>query len=358
MQCVATTRALPASDPLSLIDLDLPAPQPGPHDLLVRVQAVSVNPADMRMRLRKADDGRPAVLGWDVAGEVIATGSAATGFHVGDAVYYAGDLQRPGGNSALHAVDAALVGHRPRTLGAAEAAALPLTALTAWEALFEHFGLPAPDLQPPAAEAAPRTLLIVGGAGGVGSIAIQLARQVPGLTVIATASRPASRDWCLRMGAHAVVDHFADLPAQCAALGHPHIDLALLLHSPDRHFPALAALLAPRGRLCCAVPFDTPPDLNTLMRKSASLHWEFMFTRSLFGTADKARQGAILNVVAALVDAGRLASTATTHLGPLSAQALRQAHIQLEQGRTVGKIVLGGFPDTPMASPPGAPPRR
>lgn len=353
MQCVAVTQALPASDPLSLIDLDLPVPQPGPQDLLVRVQAVSVNPADTRMRLRKADDGRAAILGWDVAGEVVAIGPAVTGFHLGDAVYYAGDLQRPGGNSALHAVDAVLVGHRPRTLGAAEAAALPLTALTAWETLFEHFGLPAPDLQPPAAEAeaAPRTLLIVGGAGGVGSIAIQLARQVPGLTVIATASRPASRDWCLRMGAHAVVDHFADLPAQCATLGHPHIDLALLLHSPDRHFPALAALLAPRGRLCCAVPFDTPPDLNALMRKSVSLHWEFMFTRALFGTADKARQGAILNTVAALVDAGRLAPTATSHLGPLSAQTLRQAHIQLEHGRTVGKIVLGGFP-APVSSLP------
>ncbi|WP_157091830.1 alcohol dehydrogenase catalytic domain-containing protein [Methylobacterium nodulans] len=196
MKSVGLFKSLPIEDPESLVERDISTPIPGDADLLVRVEAIAVNPADYRVRRRKADDGAFAVLGWDVAGELVATGSAGAGVSVGDAVSYAGDLPRPGGTSEFHAVNAAIVGHRPTLLTPAQAAALPLTALTAWEALFDRFGL-SPD-----ASSERRTLLIVGGAGGVGSIAIQLARLVPGLTVIATASRPLSRAWCERLGAH------------------------------------------------------------------------------------------------------------------------------------------------------------
>lgn len=337
MKSVGVLKALSIEDPESLIERDIPEPVPGAGDLLVRVQAVSVNPADYRQRRRKQDDGRFEVLGWDVAGEVVGLGADVAGFAVGDAVYYAGDLSRPGANSELHVVDAAIVGHRPKSLSPESAAALPLTALTAWEALIDRMGL---SLQAPAGT---HTLLIVGGAGGVGSMAILLARQVPGLTVVATASRPESRAWCEELGAHAVIDHFGDMGAQLKALGLAAPDLILLLNDPDRHYPALAELIAPQGKLCCIVPFAASPDLNLLMRKSVSFLWEFMFTRSLFSTGDRARQGAILDSVAAMVDGGQLVSTASEVLGPIAAATLRAAHRQLESGRTVGKLVLSGF---------------
>jgi zinc-binding alcohol dehydrogenase family protein len=248
--------------------------------ILKRVEAISVNPADYRVRQRKEGDGLFAVLGWDVAGEVVGFGAAISGFSTGDPVFYAGDLTRPGGNSEFHSVDARIVGHRPKSLSASSAAAFPLTAMTAWEALFERLGLSING------DTTDRTLLIVGGAGGVGSIAIQLARLVPGLTVIATASRPQSRAWCERLGAHGVIDHFAEVGAQIAALGFRAPDLILLLNDPDRHYPALAQMLAPQGTICSVVPFDRPPDMNLLMRKSAGFVWEFMFTRSMFRTPD------------------------------------------------------------------------
>ncbi|WP_338883642.1 zinc-binding alcohol dehydrogenase family protein [Xenorhabdus sp. TH1] len=337
MKAVGVVKALPAEDPESLVDRDIPDPVPGPGDLLVRVQAISVNPADYRQRRRKPDDGRFEVIGWDVAGEVVATGEKVTEFSIGDEVYYAGDLTRPGANSELHVIDAAIVGHRPRSINAPSAAALPLTALTAWEALIDCMGL---SLKHDAGE---KTLLIVGGAGGVGSIAIQLARLIPGLKIIATASRPESRAWCKKLGAHAVIDHFGDMKAQIQNQNLPAPDLILLLNDPDHHYPALADLIAPQGKLCCIVPFDQNPDLNLLMRKSASFLWEFMFTRSMFSTRDKARQGAILNAVATMIDNGQLTSTATQIIGKINAENLRAAHRQLEGGRTVGKLVLAGF---------------
>ncbi|QRM33132.1 zinc-binding alcohol dehydrogenase family protein [Microvirga sp. VF16] len=337
MKSIGLFKSLPIKDPNSLIDRDLPEPTPGDADLLVRVAAIAVNPADCRVRRHKADDGQFAVLGWDVAGEVIKVGRTASGFSAGDAVYYAGDLTRPGGNSEFQAVHAAIVGHRPKSITPAEAAALPLTALTAWEALFERLGLSLTGL------AGDRTLLIVGAAGGVGSMAIQLARLVPGLTVVATASRPQSRAWCERLGAHAVIDHFGDMAAQLTALGRPAPELILLLNDPDRHYPVLAEVLAPQGRICSVVPFDHPPDINLIMRKSAGFMWEFMFTRPMFATADRARQGAILNAIAAMIDDGRLVSTATETLGLINAANLRVAHARLESGRTLGKLVLSGF---------------
>lgn len=256
MKAVGLWRALPADAPEALVDHDIPSPEPGAGDLLVRVEAVGVNPADARVRMRKADDGRFQVLGWDVAGTVVEAGSDAVGFEPGDAVFYAGDLTRPGGNAELHVIEAALVARRPETLSASAAAAIPLTALTVWESLFERLALP----EPGAADVPlGKTLLVVGGAGGVGSMAIQIAKLLPGLTVIATASRKASRDWCLSLDADAVIDHSADMPAEIAARGLPAPDLALLASDPDGHLPALAQLIAPQGRICCIVPFDTPP---------------------------------------------------------------------------------------------------
>lgn len=345
MKAIGAWRALPASEPQSLVDRDLPAPLPEAEDLLVRVEAISVNPADARVRMRKVADDTFAVFGWDVAGTVIDIGAEVTGFSPGDAVFYAGDLTRPGGNAELHIVEAALVGHRPKGLRAAHAAALPLTALTAWEALFERIGLPEPggmaEIDAPA-----RTLLIVGGAGGVGSMAIQLARMVPGLTIIATASRDQSRDWCLNLGADAVIDHSGDMAAELSARDLPAPDLILLAADPDAHFPVLAAMLAPQGRICCIVPFDTPPDMNLLMQKSATLTWEFMFTRSMFATPDRTRQGVILNHVATLIDDGRLPPATPEILGSINAANLRAAHSRIEGKRTIGKLVLAGFPPT------------
>ncbi|MBT2134493.1 zinc-binding alcohol dehydrogenase family protein [Croceibacterium sp. LX-88] len=338
MRAIGLFKPLPADNPMSLVELDIPDPKPGPNDLLVRIEAISVNPADYRMRNRKADDGTFTVLGWDATGEVVGMGADVPGFALGDAVYYAGDLSRPGANSELHLVDSAIVARRPVSLSASDAVSLPLTALTAWEILFERFGLC------PGLSSGPLTILIVGGAGGVGSIAIQLARMVPDLTVIATASRPASRAWCERLGAHAVIDHFADMGAQLAGQGLPRPNLVLLLNNPDRHYPAMANLLEAQGRICSVVPFDTAPDLNLLMRKSASFLWEFMFTRPMFSTPDKARQGEILKKVATFVDEGKLAPTASANLGPITAENLRTAHARLESGRTLGKLVLSGFP--------------
>jgi zinc-binding alcohol dehydrogenase family protein len=338
MKAIGLYKALPIDDPDALLDLKMPVPVPGPMDLLVQIEAISVNPADQRMRERKADDGQLSILGWDAAGTVLLSGSEVSSeFRVGDAVYYAGDLTRPGANSQYHVVDSRIVGHRPRNLTATEAAAVPLTALTAWEALFDRMGFSRSQSN------RLQTLLIVGGAGGTGSMAIQLARLVPGLRVIATASRPESQAWCKRLGADEVIDHFSDMKAQLASLDLPQVDAILVLHDPDTHFPALAEILAAHGTLCCVVPFKLAPDINSLMRKSATFVWEFMFTRTMFGTADIAAQQEILNTVAGLLDAGTIQSAASQDLGTINAKNLRTAHHQLASTRTIGKLTLTGF---------------
>jgi len=324
--------------PEALVDLDLPEPTPGDHDLLVRVQAVSVNPVDTKVRASAAPEaGAPKVLGWDAVGTVQALGSAVQGFAVGDRVYYAGAIDRPGANAELHAVDARIAAHAPATLSDAQAAAMPLTAITAWEILFDRLRIPAGD-----GAAAGQSLLIVGGAGGVGSILIQLARQLTGLRVIATASRPETRQWCLDMGAHDVIDHHQPLAPQLAALGVPQVDhVAALTHTPT-YMGQYVECVRPQGQI--AVIDDMPSlDVMPLKRKSISLHWEMMFTRSLFGTPDLHRQGELLAEVARLLDAGRLRSTFTTDGGRIDAAHLRQAHALVESGRAMGKVVLQGF---------------
>lgn len=337
MRAVGYRKSLPITEAEALVDCDLPRPDPGPRDLLVKVEAVSVNPVDTKVRVRaEPEAGGVKVLGWDAAGTVLATGAEAEGFSIGDAVFYAGDLTRPGTNAEFHCVDARIVGHKPAGLDWAQAAALPLTAITAWEALFDRL-----DAKKPVPGAAP-AILIVGGAGGVGSVAIQLARELTDLTVIATASRPETAAWCRDLGAHHVVDHAKPLSAEVAALGLGAPGLVFSTTNTDAHLAEIATLIAPQGRFAL---IDDPAQLDValLKRKSLSLHWEFMFTRSMFGTSDIAAQGALLDEVARLVDAGRLRTTLGEHYGPIDARNLRRAHALIESGRAKGKIVLEGF---------------
>ena len=334
MKAVAYTRSLPITDPTSLIDLDLPDPPPPTgRDLLVRVRAVSVNPVDTKIRRRNDPQGAPELLGWDAAGIVAAAGPEARLFHPGDQVFYAGAINRPGCNAELHLVDERIVGPKPACLSFEEAAALPLTSLTAYELMFHRMGIP----RDPTSRG---TVLIVGAGGGVGSIATQLARAMTGLVVIGTASRPKSRDWVRAMGAHHVVDHTGDLVAQVKALAPGGVDGVLSLTATAQHFPALVELCAPQARIGVIDDPDGPLDIALMKRKSLSLHWEFMFTRSLYDTPDIERQHRVLTSIATLVEAGRLRSTLTRILGPLDAATLRQAHEMLESGRTVGKLVL------------------
>jgi zinc-binding alcohol dehydrogenase family protein len=280
----------------------------------------------------------PRILGWDVAGVVKAVGAEASLFKPGDAVYYAGARMRQGGNSALHLVDERIVGRKPTTLGFAEAAALPLTTLTAWEGLFERIAIANGS-----SAASGRTLLIIGGAGGVGSIAIQLAKQLARLTVIATASRPESAAWVRELGADHVVDHTKELGPQLAAVGHAEVDYVFCLSAIEPYVPAFPAIVAPQGKICAIVGTQRPLDLGPLMAKSVTFAWELMFTRPAYQTPDMIVQHAILDEAAALLEKGVLRTTLTTHLGPITAANLKRAHALLEGGRVIGKIVLEGF---------------
>lgn len=337
MRAIGYQTPLPIDAAASLVDLDLPDPQPTGHDVLVAVEAISVNPADVKVRTSSAPPaGEWKVLGWDAAGTVLATGPKATRFRPGDRVYYAGDITRPGSYSALHCVDERIVGHMPASLDFAEAAALPLTAITAWEALFDRL-----DVRKPVPGAAP-AVLIIGGAGGVGSIATQLARQLTGLTVIATASRRETRDWVQRMGAHHLLDHSQPLAPQVQALGLGAPAFVFSTTQTQQHLADIAELIAPQGRFAL---IDDPKQLDILAfkRKSVSVHWEFMFTRSMFATADLAEQGALLDEVARLVDAGQLKTTLNARLGPIDAVTLKRAHALVETGSSIGKVVLEGW---------------
>ena len=337
MKAVAYYQSLPITDPAALQDIELPAPQPGPRDLLVQVHAISVNPVDTKVRHNvQPEAGAAKVLGWDVAGVVKAVGSEVSLFQPGDRVYYAGSIARAGGNSELHVVDERIVGHMPKTLGFAEAAALPLTAITAWELLFERLQIAEgkADLG--------QSLLIVGGAGGVGSILTQLASQLTGLKVIASASRPETQAWVRELGASVVVDHRQPLAQALKAQGIDQVTHVASLTQTDQHLDQLVEALAPQGKLAL---IDDPKQLDVvkLKRKSLSLHWEFMYTRSLFETADMQAQHTLLNRVAELIDAGTLKTTLGEHFGQINAANLRRAHALLESGAAKGKIVLEGF---------------
>lgn len=335
MRSVGLTRPLPITDPESLVDLDLPDPSPSGRDLLVRVRAVSANPVDTKVRQRPLEF-TPRVLGWDAAGVVESVGAEVTMFRPGDEVWYAGDATKQGCSSELHVVDERIVSLKPKSLGFGHAAALPLTTLTVWEAFFDRM-----RLDPDGADAG-KTLLILGGAGGVGSIGIQVAK-LAGLTVIATASRPETRDWCLGLGADHVIDHTKPLRSEIEALGYGGADLILNASDTIRYWDVCADLINPQGTICGIVGGAGTVDITRLMFKSAAFVWEYMFARSKFETDDMIRQHEILSRVADLVDASKLRTTATEVLRPINAANLRTAHERLEGGRMIGKLVLEGW---------------
>jgi zinc-binding alcohol dehydrogenase family protein len=334
MKAIAYKHALPIKDEQSLIDVSLPDPIAKGHDLLVEVKAISVNPVDVKVRSSaNPPDGEYKVIGWDAAGIVRAVGDAVTLFKPGDRVYYAGSIARPGTNSELHLVDEFITGHMPTSLDFAQAAALPLTAITAWELLFERLEVKADSKE---------AILIIGAAGGVGSILVQLARQLTGLTVIGTASRPQTQQWVSELGAHHVIDHSKPLSQELKNIGIENVKYVASLNQTDQHFAEIVESIAPQGKLAL---IDDPValDCRLLKRKSISLHWEFMFTRALFSTDDMHKQHELLNEVARLVDAGTLKTTIAEHFGTINAENLRRAHALLESNASKGKIVLEGF---------------
>ena len=345
MKAVAYRAPLTVTAPDCLLDVELPDPTPTGRDLRVRVMAVSVNPVDTKIRASAAPAaGELKVLGWDAAGIVDAVGPDVTLFKPGDAVWYAGDISRPGTNAELHLVDERIVGHKPASLSFAQAAALPLTTITAWEILFDRLGVArrAPQSASISAGSAPETLLIIGAAGGVGSVLTQLARQLTDLTVIGTASRAETSEWVRALGAHHVIDHRQSLSAELQRIGATHVTHVASLTQTDQHFGAIAELIAPQGRLAL-IDDPLPIDVRLLKRKSVSLHWELMFTRSLYATADMIAQHQLLNAAAQLVDVGVLRSTVAEHYGAINATNLKRAHALLESGTARGKIVLEGF---------------
>lgn len=326
----------PIDRPDALVDIDLPRPAPGPRDLLVQVHAISVNPVDTKVRTASAPNaGEWKVLGWDAAGTVVEVGKDVTRFRVGDEVFYAGDITRPGANAELHLVDERIVGHKPKSLGWAEAAALPLTAITAWETLFDRL-----DVNRPVPGAS--SLLVIGGAGGVGSITVQLARRLTELDVIATTGRAESQEWITQLGAHRVLDHKRPLAQQIADRGIAPPGFVFSTTHTDSYLGEIEKLIAPQGRFAL---IDDPKQLDIVpfKRKSISVHWELMFTRSIFTTADIDKQGVLLDEVARLVDAGTLRTTLAQHFGKINAANLIRAHALIESGQSRGKIVLEGF---------------
>ena len=329
-----TQHALPIDNPQALIDISLPRPTPGPRDLLVEVRAVSVNPVDTKVRAGTFTK-EPKILGWDATGIVREVGAEVTLFQPGDEVFYAGSIARPGSYSEFHLVDERIVGHKPHSLSAADAAALPLTSITAWELLFDRLGVVEGTGEG-------KCLLITGAAGGVGSMLVQLARKLTRLTVIGTASRQETADWVRQLGAHHVIDHSQPLLAQLQALGVPEIDYVASLTHTEQHFAQLIDVLKPQGRLGV---IDDPETLDVvpLKRKSLSLHWELMFTRSLYETPDMINQHHLLNRVSALIDQGVLQTTVGEHFGAINAANMRRAHALIESGKARGKIVLEGF---------------
>ena len=329
-----TQHALPIDNPQALIDISLPRPTPGPRDLLVEVRAVSVNPVDTKVRAGTFTK-EPKILGWDATGIVREVGAEVTLFQPGDEVFYAGSIARSGSYSEFHLVDERIVGHKPHSLSAADAAALPLTSITAWELLFDRLGIVE-------GTGDGKCLLITGAAGGVGSMLVQLARKLTRLTVIGTASRQETADWVRQLGAHHVIDHSQPLLAQLQALGVPEIDYVASLTHTEQHFAQLIDVLKPQGRLGV---IDDPETLDVmpLKRKSLSLHWELMFTRSLYETPDMINQHHLLNRVSALIDQGVLQTTVGEHFGAINAANMRRAHALIESGKARGKIVLEGF---------------
>ncbi len=321
----------------ALIDFEAEKPSASGHDLLVKVEAISVNPVDTKIRQRRAPtNGKHEILGWDAAGEVVGVGDAVSNFAAGDRVYYAGTVNRTGTNAEFHLVDERIVGKAPSVISTSAAAAMPLTTLTAYEMLFDRLRIDNP------VPGGKKTLLVIGGAGGVGSITIQLARALSDVTIIATASRPETISWVEKLGAHHVISHAEPLAPQIEALGVGSVDFVYSTTHSHLYSADVAAIMTPQGRYGL---IDDPEtfDIMPFKPKAISVHWEFMFTRPMFDTADMQRQGDILNEVAALIDAEKIKSTAAESFGTINAANLIKAHALLESGKSKGKIVLEGF---------------
>ncbi|MFG0324589.1 zinc-binding alcohol dehydrogenase family protein [Pseudomonas sp. zjy_15] len=331
---VYTQPGLPIQDPQSLYDAQLPEPKTGARDLLVEVKAIAVNPVDTKIRASRGGE-QPQVLGWDAVGVVREVGPEVTLFQPGDEVFYAGAIDRAGSYSERHVVDERIVGHKPRSLDNASAAALPLTSITAWELLFDRLGVEENGGQG-------QSLLVIGAAGGVGSILVQLASKLTQLVVIGTASRPETQAWVKELGAHHVIDHTKPIPHQLEALKLNPVDHVISLTHTDTYLPQLVEVLRPQGKLAL---IDDPAQLDVmpLKRKSLSLHWELMFTRSLYQTEDMIKQHQLLDRISQLVDDGVLKTTLGEHYGTINAEHLKRAHVLIESGKARGKIVLEGF---------------
>ncbi|MBW7984826.1 zinc-binding alcohol dehydrogenase family protein [Enterobacillus tribolii] len=329
---VYSQNALPIADEHALYELDVPKPHPGAHDLLVKIRAIAVNPVDTKVRIGSPTE-TPRILGWDAVGTVEEVGEQVSLFKPGDEVFYAGSITRPGSYAEYSLVDERIAGKKPVSLDDAAAAALPLTSLTAWELLFDRL-----EVKPDEKEA----ILIIGASGGVGSILTQLARKLTNLTVIATASRPQTREWITELGAHHVIDHAQSLAEQLKNIGVAQVRYVASLTHTDMHYAQIVEVLKPQGRLAVIDDPDTL-DAMPLKRKAISLHWELMFTRSMFQTEDMQRQHDILTKVSELLDDGTLRSTLGEHFGKINAQNLRKAHALIESGKARGKIVLEGF---------------
>lgn len=334
MKATGYQKSLPITETGALLDIELPKPTAKGRDILVKVKAVSVNPVDTKVRRGvQPEEGEYRVLGWDATGVVEAVGDLVTLFQPGDEVWYAGDINRPGTNAEFHLVDERIVSKKPSSLDFTEAAALPLTAITAWEILFDRFGLKGDTSG---------TLLIIGGSGGVGSIMIQLAKKLTRLRVIATASRPETRDWVLSLGADDVIDHSRPLQEGLHQLGLEYSDYIASLTHTDKHLAEIADIIAPQGKLAV---IDDPGvlDIMPFKRKSVAIHWELMFTRCIYETEDMIEQHKLLAKVAAMVDTGEIRSTMVNDFGSINAANLIRAHALLESGKSIGKIVLSGF---------------
>ena len=341
MKAIGYKQSLPITDLASLVDIEIPQPKVLAHDLLVRIKAIAVNPVDCKIRQNvAAEEGKHKVIGWDAVGEVIAIGDSVTHFKIGDSVFYAGDLNRQGCNAEFQLVDERIVGKKPKSLSNSEAAALPLTSITAWELLFERLAIK--QQQPTSKEKSKEVILIVGAAGGVGSILVQLASVLTGATVIGTASRDSSAQWVKKLGADYVIDHSKPLVAQIEQLNIGQVTHVASLTHTDSYLDSYVELLAPMGKIAL---IDDPQniDIKKLKPKCLSLHWEFMFTRSMFKTHDINEQHNLLNSIADLIDQGYIKTTIGKNLGTINAANLRMAHEEIESGKSIGKIVLEGF---------------
>ena len=338
MKAVGLTEYLAIADENSLRDFEIDRPVAKGYDLLVEVKAIAVNPVDTKVRSPKAKtEAQPRILGWDAAGIVREIGDKVTKFKPGDEVYYAGDITRPGCNSEYQLVDARIVGHKPQSLEFAAAAAFPLTSITAWEALFDRLSISKSGAD------AGKSILIINGAGGVGSIAIQLAKKLAQLQVIASASRPETIAWCKELGADYVVNHRHNLAEEIAQIGYKTVDYILCLNDTDGHWQAIVEAIKPQGKICTIVENKQPLAMDTLKKKSAALVWELMFTRSMYQTEDMAEQGKLLDEVGQLVDNQTLISTCKDIVKPINAANLRKVHQRIEEGRAIGKIVLADW---------------